>query len=186
MEEGALQESWVSTIPDQGFEGVNIQRGTTRKKTAMGHLPGNVPDRDPDAEKPLQKLVAGIACIPTRRGWRYFGPVLDLYDRETVTPVLFLPMRPDLSRQLSDGPEALGPGSGTLPHSDRSGDYTAVAYGNRLTQMGITRSMPRPGNCGDTACAGSFSGHMKDGLGIMENGRMGLVDYARMRQMIMN
>ena len=47
--------------------------------------------------------------------------------------------------------------------------------------------MSRPDNCWDTACIGSFSGYMKDELGIMKNGRMGLVDYARMKkQMIMN
>lgn len=88
------------------------ERCHRKRKTVMGHLPGNVPDRDPNAGKPLQELVTGITCIPTRRGWRHFGPVLDPYDREVVAYVLSLPIQPDLSQKLLDGLEALGPGSG--------------------------------------------------------------------------
>ncbi len=123
----------------------------------MGHLPANILDRDFKAEKPLQKLVTDITYIPIKRGWCYFGPVLDLYNREIVTYVLFLSIQLDLSQKLLDGLEALGLEPGVLLHSDRGSSYTARAYRNRLAEMGI-----------------------------IKNGKMDLVDYTRMKQMIMN
>ena len=157
-----------------------------KKKLAMQQLPDNVLDRDFNAEKPLQKLVTDITYIPIKRGWCYFGPVLDLYNREIVAYVIFLSIQLDLSQKLLDGLEALELEPGVLLHSDRGSSYTATAYRNRLVQMGITQSMSRPGNCWDNACIERFFGHMKDELGIMKNGKMKLVDYARMEQMIMN
>ena len=51
-------------------------------------------------------------------------------------------------------------------HSDQGTHYTHPLYVNKLTELGVTQSMSRKGNCLDNAPIESFFGHLKDDLAI--------------------
>jgi putative transposase len=53
------------------------------------------------------------------------------------------------------------PQAGLLHHTDRGCQYTSHAYQALLTEMGITVSMSRKGNCWDNAVTESFFGTLK-------------------------
>jgi transposase InsO family protein len=155
-----------------------------RKKEAMENLPGNVLDRNFTAKRPLQKLVTDVTYLPIKGGWCYFGPVMDLSDREIVPYVLFLSVRLDLSRRMLDKPVPSDLDQDAMLHSDRGSIYTAIAYRDRLKHMGVVQSMSRSGNCWDNVCIESFFGHMKDELGIRKNGKGELMGYSNMKKVI--
>lgn len=155
-----------------------------RRTESMSNLLVHILDRNFSAEKPLTKLVTDITYIPIKRGWCYFCPILDLYNREVVTFVLFLSIQLELSQKLLDGLEVLKLEQNALLHSDQGSTYTAVAYRNRVAQMGLVQSMSRAGNCWDNACMESFFGHMKDELGIQKGERQKLKDFDSMKQII--
>jgi len=45
---------------------------------------------------------------------------------------------------------------GVIHHSDKGSQYTAVAFGKRCTQLGVTLSMGSVGDCYDNAMMESF------------------------------
>lgn len=50
----------------------------------------------------------------------------------------------------------------TIIHSDQGFHYTSPEYSKKITNLGITQSMSRKGNCIDNAPMESFFGHLKD------------------------
>ncbi|WIX93441.1 DDE-type integrase/transposase/recombinase [Amycolatopsis sp. DG1A-15b] len=52
--------------------------------------------RDFTAEKPGQRLVGDITCLPTFQGWLYLATVIDLHTREVVGHAMAEHMRTDL------------------------------------------------------------------------------------------
>jgi hypothetical protein len=53
---------------------------------------------------------------------------------------------------------------GCIFHSDRGGDYTSAAYGDKLASLGIRQSVGRTGVCYDNALAESFFATLKNEL----------------------
>jgi putative transposase len=53
------------------------------------------------------------------------------------------------------------PQAGLLHHTDRGCQYTSHAYQALLTEMSVTVSMSRKGNCWDNAVSESFFGTLK-------------------------
>ncbi|MGH0052152.1 MAG: hypothetical protein ACQ5SW_02020 [Sphaerochaetaceae bacterium] len=51
-------------------------------------------------EKPLQKLVTDIFYIPIRSGRCFFCPILELYNREIVSYLLYQSIQLKLIKQL--------------------------------------------------------------------------------------
>lgn len=64
-------------------------------------------------------------------------------------------------RRLNSAVARHRPGAGLLHHTDRGSTYTAAAYRSRLSELAMTQSMSRRGNCWDNAIAESTIGSIK-------------------------
>ena len=155
-----------------------------RKREAMGNLPDNLLDREFTAERPLQKLVTDIPYIPTSSGWCFSCPVMDLYNREIVTFVLFQSIQLELPKQLLEGLGSLELEDHALLHSDRGATFCAATYRKGLKRLGIVQSMSRSGNCWDNACMESFFGHMKDELDLRRQRGKSVLTYAKIKTLL--
>ena len=95
--------------------------------------------------------------VATRGGWLYVAVLLDLYSRR----VIGWAMRATPDQQLTLDALAMAVHQRRVPpglihHSDQGAQYSCVAYQRHLTQLGVTPSMSRKGNCYDNAVAESF------------------------------
>lgn len=118
--------------------------------------------RDFKATRPNERWVTDITYIWTDEGWAYLAVILDLFSRAVVgwaldaTLATSLPLAALEAAVLRRRPE-----SGLLHHSDRGCQYTSAAYRDALSDLGVTVSMSRRGNCWDNAVAESFFSTLK-------------------------
>jgi transposase InsO family protein len=121
--------------------------------------------RDFGATRPNERWVTDITYVWTDEGWAYLAAIIDLYSRSVVgwatdsTLSTSLPMT-----ALGAAISRRRPGSGLMHHSDQGSQYTSTEYRDALSQLGITVSMSRKGNCWDNAVAESFFATLKNEL----------------------
>lgn len=111
----------------------------------------NVLERDFKATAPNQKWLADLTYVPTAEGWLYRALVLDLFARKIGGWATSPTIPQELT--LAALQVALGwrdPDADLLHHSDRSSQYAANDYRDVLKARGITVSMSRKGNCGES------------------------------------
>lgn len=92
----------------------------------------------------------------------YLSPVMDLYNREIVG--YDIARHPDFAqtrRMMKDAFEGRKIAEGALFHSDQGWQYQMKEFGDMLTDLGITQSMSRKGNCHDNAVMENFFGRLK-------------------------
>lgn len=129
----------------------------------MGMLPAapNVLDRQFTVKQPNRAWVTDITHFATREGWLYLAVVIDCFSRRVVgwsannridTALALTALRNALHRRPFDK---------LILHSDRGSQFTCREYSEFLTNLGITPSMSRKGNCWDNAIAESFFASMK-------------------------
>jgi putative transposase len=58
------------------------------------------------------------------------------------------------------------PSAGSIHHSERGAQYTALSFGKRLEQAGIVPSMSGVGSALDNAISESFVSTLKSGIGV--------------------
>lgn len=109
--------------------------------------------------------VGDVTMVATRGGWLYVAVLLDLYSRR----VIGWAMRATPDQQLTLDALAMAVHQRRVPpglihHSDQGAQYSCVAYQRHLTQLGVTPSMSRKGNCYDNAVAESFFSTLKNEL----------------------
>jgi putative transposase len=114
------------------------------------------------ADRPNQKWVTDVTCVPTAEGWLYLAAVLDLCSRR----IIGWAMSPsnDTALVLCALQMALGrrqPSAHTLHHSDRAKPYASASYREVLDAQHFTASMSGTGNCYDNAPMESFFGTLK-------------------------
>jgi transposase InsO family protein len=126
---------------------------------------GPIPDlvnRDFSAEKPGEKMVGDITCIPTWEGWVYLALVIDCATRMITgwamddnykTPLITEAIK--MAARNTDLPE------GAIFHSDRGSNYTSAEYAEVLKSLNIRQSVGRTGICYDNALAESVNGTVK-------------------------
>jgi transposase InsO family protein len=117
----------------------------------------NVLDRGFSAERPDRRWVTDITYISTDDGWCYLAVILDLFSRAVVGWALDTTLSTKLPLDALD--MAVGrrrPRPGLMHHSDRGCQYTSADYRRALSELGVTVSMSRKGNCWDNAVAESF------------------------------
>lgn len=109
--------------------------------------------------------VGDVTAVPTRAGWLYVAVLLDLYSRR----VIGWQMRPKPDQQLTLDTLAMAVRQrrvrvGLIHHSDQGAQYSALAYQQRLADLGMTPSMSRKGNGYDHAVAERFFSTLKNEL----------------------
>lgn len=109
--------------------------------------------------------VGDVTAVPTRAGWLYVAVLLDLHSRR----VIGWQMSPKPDQHLTLATLAMAVRQrrvrvGLIHHSDQGAQYSALAYQQRLTALGMIPSMSRKGNCYDNAVAESFFSTLKNEL----------------------
>jgi transposase InsO family protein len=149
-----------------GLRGRTPRRWRTTTRANPAHpVVGNVLDREFTASRPNERWVTDISYVWTNEGWCYLAVILDLFSRSVVGWAL------DATLSTSLPLAALGmavrrrkPQAGLMHHSDRGCQYTSVEYRDVLSELGVTVSMSRKGNCWDNAVAESFFATLKTEL----------------------
>jgi len=117
----------------------------------------------PDA--PGTQSVSDITYIPTREGWLYLAVVIDLFSRSILGWKLSESMRAQIVTDAIT--QAVDTGllvSGSLFHSDRGCQYSAIATRQMLSRLGLVQSMSAKGYCYDNAFAESAFASIKNEL----------------------
>lgn len=106
---------------------------------------------------PDRLWVADITYLPTAAGFLYLAAVVDAWSRRVVGWSMAAEQRADLVIGALDAAcAARRPGPGLIHHSDRGTQYTSVALGARLAELGIAASVGAPGTAYDNALVESF------------------------------
>jgi putative transposase len=107
--------------------------------------------------RPDAVWVTDITYLATDEGWLYLAAVVDCYSRAVVGWATAEHMRDELClAALDDAVVRRRPPAGLVHHSDRGSQYTGHAYQKRLSDLHLTCSMSRKGNCWDNAVAESL------------------------------
>ena len=141
---------------------VGVHRRRRRQPVARPVLRGatTAPDlvrRRFRASAPDRLWVADITELPTGEGALYLAAILDAFSRACIGWSMAHHLRTALVLDALDAAIARRrPSPGVIHHSDRGTQYTSVALGRRLAEVGIAASMGRPGSGLDNALAESF------------------------------
>ena len=123
-----------------------------------------IPNRELDrlAEAPDRVWVGDITYLKVGSHWRYLAVVMDKYSRRVIGWSLRRHKNASLTLSaLSHAVQNRRPRPGVIFHTDRGIEYAAYAFRARLTKLGFTQSMNRPGTLADNAHMESFFHSMK-------------------------
>jgi len=107
--------------------------------------------------------VGDITYIRNHQGWSYLACVLDLSTKEIVGYALSKSPNAELAKAaLNNAIKRQQPVLNQLLfHSDQGCQYSAATFRERLSQLTITQSMSRRGNCWDNAVMERFFRSLK-------------------------
>ena len=125
---------------------------TTTRSDSADERPGDLLDRNFDAEAPDTKWVADFTYVRTRSGFVYAAFVIDCYARAIVGWNVARRMTTDLVLTALEQAiwDRLGTSSATaglICHTDAGSQYLSISHSERLTQAGID---PSVGSVGDS------------------------------------
>ena len=113
--------------------------------------------RDFRRDGPDRLWVADITELPTWEGPLHLASILDAWSRRCVGWAMDPSSSAELvSRALDMAVASRRPGAGLIHHSDQGSQYTSLAFGTRLREVGIRASMGSVGDSYDNALAESF------------------------------
>jgi transposase InsO family protein len=140
-----------------GLQGVQKRRfwGTTRSGPEKPEVPDLV-ERNFTADRPNALWLADVTYIATEEGWLYLAAVLDVFSRYLVGWAMAARLSSQLVLQALEMAFAQRGPREVIHHSDHGTEYTAVAFGERCTKLGIQMSMGSVGDCFDNAMMESF------------------------------
>jgi len=103
-----------------------------------------------------------ITYIPTWEGWLYLATVIDIASRRVVGFALAEHLRTGLvADALTNAVAARDPAPGVIFHADRGCQYTSDDYATLASDLEVTLSTGRTGQCWDNALAESFFASLK-------------------------
>jgi len=106
--------------------------------------------------------VADITYVATREGFLYVAFILDVHSRKIIGWAMENHLKTELVVDaLQMAVWKRRPAPGLVHHSDQGAQYTALSFGERLREVGITPSMGRTGSALDNAMAESFVSTLK-------------------------
>ena len=140
-----------------GLQGVQKRRFrcTTRSGAPERFAPDLV-ERNFVADRPNALWLADVTYVSTAEGRLYLAAVLDVFSRLIVGWSMDERLGSQLVLVALEMAYAQRRPCEVIHHSDHGSEYTAVAFGRRCGQLGITRSMGSVGDCYDNAMMESF------------------------------
>ncbi len=136
-----------------------------KRRSCMGRVgksAPNLPARDFEAEGPMTKLAADVAELKAGGAKLRPSPVVDPCNDEVVAySISRSPNMKTALEVLSGLEERMSEGDAPLLHSGMGWQHRMPACRFALERMGVTQSMPRKGNCLDSAKAGIFFSMVK-------------------------
>lgn len=118
----------------------------------------NLLARDFSASTPNSVWITDVKYVQTDQGWLYLATVLDLFSRHIIDLAMSEAHDGALARAAIENAAATRIRNRTLRiHSDRGGIYGEHEYVQRLSTLGIERSMSRASNPWDNAAMESLS-----------------------------
>ncbi|WP_344867124.1 IS3 family transposase [Planomonospora alba] len=141
-----------------GLSGVTRRKGCrTTIADRRAAAASDLVKRQFTAEEPNRLWTADITYVPTGQGFLYLAVVLDVFSRRIVGWAMAEHMRTELvTDALAMAIHQRQPSAGVIHHSDKGGQYTSVAFGQRCAQAGVRLSTGRTGTCFDNAITESF------------------------------
>jgi putative transposase len=122
----------------------------------------NLVGRKFTVESPNRVWVSDITFIWMMEGWLYLCVILDLYSRIAAGWAMDSRITQELTiAALTMAVTHRGPSSDLVFHSDRSVQYAAGLFREKLAEFKMIQSMSRKGDCWDNACAESFFATLK-------------------------
>lgn len=155
-------------MADAGIRGAGRRR---RPRTTVS-VPGVVPaedlvDRDFNPDAPNVLWSSDFMYIRTGEGWLYLAGVLDCFSRRLVGWSMAGHMREELvTDALNRRSLVVGLVRGWCTTPIAGSQYTAVTFGKRCRDAGITLSMGSKGDCYDNSVIESFWASLKKELGL--------------------
>ena len=133
-----------------------------RGERSTAAIAPNLLAREFEASAPNQKWAADFTYLWTAEGWLYVAVVMDLYSRRIVG----WSMQSQMTSQLVADALMMaiwrrGKPDALLHHSDRGSQYTSDQFRRLLSELGVTCSMSRSGNCWDNAAMERFFKSLK-------------------------
>lgn len=151
---------------EAGLQG--CMRGARKGTTRRGEKATPAEDlvkRNFQATEADKVWVADITYVPTGEGFLYLAFILDVHSRRVVGWAMESHLRSELVVDaLRMAVARRNPALGLIHHSDRGVQYTALSFGEKLKEVGITPSMGRTGTALDNAMAESFVSTLKTEL----------------------
>lgn len=139
------------------IRGVSRRRGTrTTHRGPEETTASDLVQRNFTAAAPNQLWVADITYVPTWGGFLYLAIVLDAFSRRIVGWAMATHLKTALVLDALEMAHAQRQPGGVIFHSDHGCQYTALAFGQRCTEMGVRPSRGTVGDCFDNAMAESF------------------------------
>ncbi len=113
-------------------------------------------EREFTANAPNQLWVADITYVPTWAGFLYLAVVLDAFSRRIVGWAMATHLKTALVLDALEMAHYQRRPKDVIHHSDNGCQYTALAFGQRCTEMNVRPSRGSVGDCYDNAMAESF------------------------------
>ena len=162
---GDLQERghWVGQkrvarlMQGSGIRGVSRRRGTTTTRRGPDETAAtDLVQRAFTAASPNQLWVADITYVPTWAGFLFLAVVLDAFSRRVVGWAMATHLKTALVLDALEMAHYQRRPTAVIHHSDHGCQYTALAFGQRCTEMGVRPSRGSVGDAYDNALAESF------------------------------
>lgn len=131
------------------------------RKELLKNIPGNLLNRDFQADRPGQKYVSDITYLQGIGVTKYLATIEDLYNGEIVAWKIGLHPDQALCKGCVDMLAARRDLRGAMLHSDEGSPYLALDYCFALKELGIIQSCSNRGQCWDNAPMESFNGVLK-------------------------
>jgi transposase InsO family protein len=146
-----------------GLQGVvRGRKCRTTLADARLDMPGDLVQRQFQAQRPNQLWVADFTYVATWSGFVYTAFVIDVYARRIIGWRVARSMHTDLVLDaLEQAIWSRCPPKGVIHHSDHGSQYLSIRYSERLTEIGVEPSTGTVGDSYDNALAETIIGLYK-------------------------
>ena len=141
-----------------GISGITRRKGYRRRRVS-GPIAADLVQRQFSPSCPDRLWLSDITQHPTREGTVYLAVVMDAWNREVIGWSITNHLRAEIvcdAFDMARWRRQPQPGSGLVCHSDHGSQYTSWAFGKKLRQAGILKSMGTIGDALDNAVVESF------------------------------
>ncbi len=142
-----------------GITGIYRRKATGRRPKRVGEVSADLVDREFDTDRPDRLWMSDITEHPTGEGTVYLAVVLDAWNREVIGWSIANHLRAEIvcdAFEMARWKRRPQPGTGLIFHSDHGTQYTSWAFGKKLRDTKILKSMGSIGDAYDNAVVESF------------------------------